>query len=84
MAGRHWVRLWDAEVLWNAEVRDMVAQRPGNICVVKLVMSERHRAVKGCSIQPWPVLSAGKLSSYSSAKARYQNRRPWRNQGDIV
>lgn len=28
--------------LWDTEARDVVAQRPGKICAVKLVMSEAH------------------------------------------
>ena len=36
--------------LWEA--RDMVAQRPGKVCAVKLAMSERHEAAKDGSTQP--------------------------------
>lgn len=37
---------------WDTEAGDMVAQRPDKICAVKLVMSGRHMATKGDSIQP--------------------------------
>lgn len=38
--------------LWDTEARDVVAPRPGKICAAKLVMSGRHMAMKGDSIQP--------------------------------
>lgn len=38
--------------LWDTEARAMVAQRPGKVCAVKLVIHERQKAVNGGSIQP--------------------------------
>lgn len=45
--------------LCDTEARDMAAQRPGKVCAVKPLMSERHEADKAGSIQPRSVLSAG-------------------------
>lgn len=50
--------------LWDTEARDMVAQRPGKVCTVKLVKSKRHEAAKGGSIQPRSVLYSGRIGCF--------------------